>query len=210
MSSSGRKSKRLQEKKSTSRRKATFLGGKVILSGERSEERSGERSEERPSPKEKSKKGTRKKAKYVKCIFHPPGPGTVLSGSEEVTSETCAVCLGEVPTKPKERARTECGHLYCKECIIPWLSQSAKDVCPTCRGCSVPLKDGNGEEILYDKIPIPPPEVVDPPEFLRQQILQGGFDLMMHLIAIMHPPPPQMVLPRVPPVEEVRVRRRRR
>lgn len=166
-----------------------------------------------------SEKGRKKK--YVKCIFHPPG---VTKGTDllpEPPSVVCVVCLGEVPTEPKERARTRCGHTYCKTCIVMWLSQSPKDVCPTCRGYSVPLKDGNGEEILYDKIPTPPPEVIDPPEFLQQQLLQGamrfgvrglpedlaGFNLLMQLLAIIPPPPPRRI---VLPPEGPRVRRRRR
>lgn len=85
----------------------------------------------------------------------------------------------------------------------------------------MPLKDGNGEEILYDKIPTPPPEVIDPPEFLQQQLLQGamrfgvrglpedlaGFNLLMQLLAIIPPPPPRRI---VLPPEGPRVRRRRR
>ena len=41
---------------------------------------------------------------------------------------TCGICLGEI-ANPSSLA---CKHVFCSECIIPWL-QKGKRSCPTCR-----------------------------------------------------------------------------
>lgn len=49
-----------------------------------------------------------------------------------VVEPTCAVCISDYPdmVAPVE---TDCGHVFCKECITDWACTNKHNSCPTCR-----------------------------------------------------------------------------
>ena len=57
---------------------------------------------------------------------------TAPKGSSQELSLRCSLCLGNV----KAPAATQCGHVFCWHCIIPWCSR--EKACPICRTSSNP------------------------------------------------------------------------
>jgi hypothetical protein len=53
-------------------------------------------------------------------------------------NDVCAICLGDIPIKmqskefKKQYMKTQCGHLFCKDCLIN--AKQYSNLCPLCRG----------------------------------------------------------------------------
>nr|XP_023016091.1 E3 ubiquitin-protein ligase RNF181-like [Leptinotarsa decemlineata] len=64
----------------------------------------------------------------------PPASRSAVEAlpTEKITSEgsKCPICLKEHP-KGESVKKLPCGHLYHKDCILPWLSKT--NSCPVCR-----------------------------------------------------------------------------
>ena len=50
---------------------------------------------------------------------------------DETINNSCIICFNNIPKELL--CKTNCNHLYCKECLDTWLNRGNID-CPMCRG----------------------------------------------------------------------------
>ena len=73
------------------------------------------------------------------CVSSKSNPEIIINPNED----DCAICLDSIPMKMRRDTfakyyhKTECGHIYCKSCILNALRYSR--LCPMCRQ-RIPLK----------------------------------------------------------------------
>lgn len=62
--------------------------------------------------------------------------------------EKCSICLEKLVKEPATPKELPCGHIFHKQCIIPWVTRVAS--CPLCKG-DLPTDDVNYEEFKRQK-----------------------------------------------------------
>ena len=104
----------------------------------------------KPTPSSKKSKSSKSVGTCVYTCWMYVKPFAYVRAAYMLYSEPCLICKEQVLDDP---VTLQCGHSYCRECIVKWLGKY-HDWCPKCRTKASHMTGSDGIAV---PTPSPPP-----------------------------------------------------